>query len=331
MEIEPKNIALQRIREIVSSNGLSREEVLSVLGGAHMQNQTSQVGTSGIFHFDIVKILYFLGGFLALCGVVVFIAQFWEDLGFFGQVLVTLGFGFITYISSLLLNGYKIASLASRLLLVFSAILLPTGVVVVLNEMNISDWLFASLFMAVGFFIVYFSTIKILQNDVPRFLSLISGTVIFFTAIALLTRENPAILAIINDFYSYVFVVYGITCLALSSLFVPVVNSRRPLNSIFVFIGTASFLGALFSFGEIWKFVCLPGIAIFFYLSIVMRSRIILTLSSVALMGYIGRITTEYFSNSLGWPITLMILGFSLIGVGYATLKFGKKYISTTR
>ncbi len=330
MEIEPKNIALQRIREIVSSNGLSREEVLSVLGGVHAQNQVVATGGS-TFHFDIVKVLYFLGGFLALCGVVVFISQFWEDLGFFGQVLVTLGFGFITYVSSLLLNSYKTASLTSRLSLVFSAVLLPAGVVVVLNEMNVSDWLFASLCMAIGFFVIYFSTIKILQNDVPRFLSLVSGTAIFFTAIALFTRENPAILATVRDFYSYAFIVYGIPCLALSSLFVPITDSRRPLNNILVFVGTVSFLGALFSFNEIWKFVCLPGIALFFYLSITMRSRIILTLSSIALMGYIGRITTEYFSNSLGWPITLMILGLSLIGIGYATLTFGKKYISASR
>lgn len=330
MEIEPKNIALQRIREIVSSNGLSREEVLSVLGGVHTQNQTIPTG-GGISHFNIVKVLYFLGGFLALCGVVVFVSQFWEDLGFLGQVLVTLGFGFITYVSSLLLNSYKTASLASKLLLIFSAILLPAGVTVVLNEMNVSDWLFASLFMAIGFFVVYFSTIRILQNDVPRFLSLVSGTAIFFISISLFTRENPAILATVSDFYSYAFIAYGATCLALSSLFVPAVSKRRPLNSILVFVGTVSFLGALFSFSEIWKFVCLPGIALFFYLSIVMRDRIILTLSSIALMGYIGRVTAEYFSNSLGWPITLMILGLSLIGVGYTTLKFGKKYISASR
>ena len=326
MEMEPKNIALQRIREIVSSSGLSKEEVLSVLGGVSVVGNTS----SG-FHFNIVKILYFLGGFLALCGVVVFVSQFWEDLGFVGQVLVTLGFGFISYVSSLLLNSYKTASLASRLALVFSAILLPLGVTVILNEMSISDWLFASLWMAIGFFVVYFSTIKILQNDISRFLTIVSGTAIFFVSVALFVRESPSILETIRDFYSYVFIVYGVMCLALSSLFPLTVDSRRPLNSLLVFVETTTFLGALFSFSEIWKFVCLPGIAIFFYLSITMRSRIILTLSSIALMGYIGRITTEYFSNSLGWPITLMILGLSLIGIGYATFTFGKKYISTSR
>lgn len=329
MDIEPKNIALQRIREIVSSNGLSREEVLSVLGGISGQTISVSGGdkTEG-FHFNIVKILYFLGGFIALSGVVVFVSQFWDTLPFFGKVAVTLGSGIIAYIISLLLRDYPSATLVSNLSLVFSALLLPTGVTVILNEMQISDWMLASLWMAIGFFMVYFSTTRILKNDVSRFLTIVCGTAIFYTSVLLFARENPAIVQTLRDFYSYMFMVYGATILALSSILSPVAPVKRPLNAILVFVGTVSVLGATFALEDFWRFACLPVIAFFFYLSIVMHKRIILVLSSIALMGYLGRLTAEYFSNSLGWPITLMLLGLLLIGVGYATFSFGKKYVS---
>lgn len=331
MDIEPKKIALQRIREIVSSNGLSREEVLSVLGGFSSQTiSDSSGGKTGGFHFDIVKILYFLGGFIALSGVVVFVSQFWDTLSFFGRVAITLGSGIITYVISLLLRDYQSATLVSNLSLIFSAFLLPTGVTVILNEMHVSDWILASLWMAIGFFIVYFSTTRILKNDVSRFLTIVCGTAIFCTAVLLFTRENPAIVQTLKDFYAYMFIVYGVAILALSSLLVPIAGAKRPLNAILVFVGTIAVLGATFALEELWRFACLPAIALFFYLSIVMHKRIILVLSSIALMGYLGRLTAEYFSNSLGWPITLMLLGLLLIGVGYATFSFGKKYVSTT-
>jgi hypothetical protein len=270
-----------------------------------------------------------LGGLLALGGVVVFVAQFWESLGFTGQVIITLGSGIIAYIVSLLLKNYPTAVLVSNLSLFFSAILMPVGVTVILNEMHISDWLFASLWMAIGFSVVYFSTIKILQNDVSRFLTIVSASAVFATAVLLFTRENPAILQTLRDFYAYMFIVFGVAYLALSMVVTPAVTAtKRPLNSILVFVGTASILGALFALDDAWKFVLPPAIAGFFYLSILMRKRVILVLSSIALMGYIGRITTEYFSNSLGWPITLMLLGLLLIGIGYATFSFGKKYVS---
>lgn len=331
MDIEPKKIALQRIREIVTSNGLSREEVFSVLGGISGQTISASNGdkTEG-FHFNIVKILYFLGGFTALSGVVVFVSQFWETLPFFGRVVITLGSGIITYVISLLLRDYPSATLVSNLALVFSALLLPTGVTVILNEMHISDWMLASLWMAIGFFMVYFSTTRILKNDVSRFLTIVCGTAIFYTSVLLFIRENPAIVQTLKDFYAYMFIVYGVASLALSSFLSPVAGAKRPLNAILVFIGTIAVLGATFALEELWRFACLPVIALFFYLSIVMHKRIILVLSSIALMGYLGRITTEYFSNSLGWPITLMLLGLLLIGVGYATFSFGKKYVSAT-
>lgn len=42
-------------------------------------------------------------------------------------------------------------------------------------------------------------------------------------------------------------------------------------------------------------------------------------------MGYILKITSEYFADSLGWPLALMIAGFGMIGVGYLTVYIKRK------
>lgn len=45
------------------------------------------------------------------------------------------------------------------------------------------------------------------------------------------------------------------------------------------------------------------------YLGILARRRTLLLVSTLAMMGYIGYFTGDYFINSTGWPIALIFLG----------------------
>lgn len=63
------------------------------------------------------------------------------------------------------------------------------------------------------------------------------------------------------------------------------------------------------------------------FLSVYLKSKAFLTWGTLFLMAYILKITSEYFSSGLGWPLVLVIAGFAMIGVGYASLSFGKKYL----
>jgi len=40
------------------------------------------------------------------------------------------------------------------------------------------------------------------------------------------------------------------------------------------------------------------------------------------------KMTQEYFTGTFGWPISLMICGITLIGIGYYAFKLNKKYIA---
>jgi hypothetical protein len=45
-------------------------------------------------------------------------------------------------------------------------------------------------------------------------------------------------------------------------------------------------------------------------------------------MIYILKITHEYFSKDLGWPLALVLVGFFMIAIGYFSFYLNRKYLS---
>jgi hypothetical protein len=46
------------------------------------------------------------------------------------------------------------------------------------------------------------------------------------------------------------------------------------------------------------------------------------------MMAYIMKITSEYFTQGLGWPMALIIAGLGVMGTGYLAFYLNKKYVS---
>ena len=57
------------------------------------------------------------------------------------------------------------------------------------------------------------------------------------------------------------------------------------------------------------------------YLSVHLRSKALLTFGSLFLGAYLAKITGEYFSDSMGWPLALAVLGLLLMGVGFLAFR----------
>jgi archaellum biogenesis protein FlaJ (TadC family) len=53
----------------------------------------------------------------------------------------------------------------------------------------------------------------------------------------------------------------------------------------------------------------------------VLQSKALLFTTVVAMLGFIGYITAKHFSNSMGWPVTLVLMGVAFLGVGTIALK----------
>lgn len=61
------------------------------------------------------------------------------------------------------------------------------------------------------------------------------------------------------------------------------------------------------------------------YACVVLRSRALLFTTVLAMLGFIGYYTARHFANSLGWPVTLVLMGVAFLGVGTIALKVRRK------
>ena len=335
MEESHKEQALRYIRDTVIAHQLSREDIMRTLG---WNAPSQEIGKTDAFsakaapqkwNFSLVKILYFIGGLLVLLGVVTYIGMFWDSLGFLGQVAVTFGAGLVAYITAIILRNNLAAGLLSKLALLFSGLLLPTGVAVVLNEAKTEDWLWASFWIASGFLALYISSSKVIKNDVARFLAVISGTCLYSISFLLVVRANPNIIQILPDFFSYAIMVAGISYLSLSYRVFPATDNRRLLNDFLVFVGSVSFLGATMALKAWWLYLLPPAVLGFFYLSVKMQRRLVLFVTALFLIAYVIRVTSEYFVNVLSWPVALIFGGMMVICIGYASVVFGRRYLNS--
>ena len=74
------------------------------------------------------------------------------------------------------------------------------------------------------------------------------------------------------------------------------------------------------------EFLYLAVTASMLYACVVLQSRALLFTTVVAMLGFIGFYTAQYFANSLGWPITLVLMGVAFLGVGTIAMKV-RRYI----
>jgi hypothetical protein len=108
---------------------------------------------------------------------------------------------------------------------------------------------------------------------------------------------------------------------------------ESPLTKYLYTFGLLAFFGATLALGGyapeqkwFWEII-FHGLALGAALmSGYMRSRAFLIIGSGALVVYIFKITAEYFSESLGWPLALVVAGLAFMGVGTLFVRLNKQY-----
>ena len=94
-------------------------------------------------------------------------------------------------------------------------------------------------------------------------------------------------------------------------------------------VGTVSFLGGLFDVveGTPAELVFLVVAAGFVYLSVVLHSRTLLVVATVAILAYTGWYTGQYFADSVGWPLALIVFGLLMIGLSALAFRIDRDYV----
>ena len=276
--------------------------------------------------FSLTKMLYILGGAVVVLGIFFLMAQIWEDIGSFGRIFVTLILGFVfAGIGSYFFISKPEAQLG-YVFHIIAGLIIPGGAVVTVYEMFefASAWPSTIAFGAL--FLFYLALYLVHKNAVLTFFAIANGT----TFIYLLTEamlDTPFYRN--GDIYAYLTMAVGISYILLAHAFQN--TSGKALVGLLNFLGSIAFFGAAFSRvfdSDAWEllFFVLTILGIAF--AIYKKSRSILVVSTTFLVFHFIYITNEYFADSIGWPISLVILGFVIIGLGYVSINLNKKFIS---
>lgn len=327
-----KEELLQELSAKIGTGEISREEAISRLNFAPAEQQVSAVRTKRFFHFSVTKMLYFLGAAVVIIGLIVFVSQIWNDIGSFGRILITLGLGLlIAAIGSVLLKQ-KPGDNIGPIFHLIGGILIPIGAIETLGEFVdfFSLWFLWSFAITFGVIFAFYSLLNFFhKHPILTFFAIVNGTAFVYFLVGAIIQNSQIIDVYIVDIYAFLTMAIGASYLLLARTFRDGWN-KYLVGGLYLF-GSAGILGAAFSQvpeSILWQLLYFLIILGGFFLSAYVRDRGILVISAIFLIVHISYITSEYFADSLGWPISLILLGFIFIGLGYASVTLDKKYIS---
>ena len=93
--------------------------------------------------------------------------------------------------------------------------------------------------------------------------------------------------------------------------------------------GLGYFIGSILAYSGLFDLVRNTPVELLYfavtasmlYVCVLLRSRSLLFTTVIAMLGFIGFYTAKHFANSLGWPVTLVLMGIAFLGVGTIALK----------
>ncbi len=317
-----KEQLLQELKQQVEAGNISSADVSSLFAEP-VQTETQKKN----FSVNVVNVLYGIGGIVILSGVIALLAQNWDGLNSFARILVTLGMAIAVYASAVLLN-YKNHNVLSEVLSAVSYVLFPLGIGVLMYEMDVqieslqvSIILTAlTIFTATSFFLLKKGVVHIL-------FAVIFGTMMAYAYLG--TVYSDFIMQSAKP-YLYLTLVLGISHGLLAYVFKQPQqkHSINMLGKLLYATGTFGLLVASLSLGGIWDVLFVFVVVGTFLLSVYLHSRGMLILSSIFLIFYLFKITAEYFAQSVGWPIALILIGITTIVVAIGTFKVNQKYFA---
>lgn len=97
--------------------------------------------------------------------------------------------------------------------------------------------------------------------------------------------------------------------------------------------GLGYFIGSIMAYSGLFdlvhntsfELVYLAVTASMLYACVVLQSRALLFTTVIAMLGFIGFYTAKHFANSLGWPVTLVLMGVAFLGVGTIAIRVKRK------
>jgi hypothetical protein len=178
------------------------------------------------------------------------------------------------------------------------------------------DWHWASLATSGAMAMQFATVFCITRRSTLLFLAISFGTLFWWTALGLAAAPGRIIAIIIGS------------SLILSAVAIDRTR-HRDITPLWYFFGAASFLSGFFQATKRTPFeISFLGVAGgFVYLSVVLHSRTLLFVATLAILAYTGWFTGQYFADSVGWPVALVALGLFMIGLSALAFRIDRDYV----
>lgn len=327
-----KEQLIESLKESIKSGAIKREEINTLFDSESVVSASNPESSlfEGKKRFTATNILYLIGGLILLIGIGTLISRFWNDLSSVLRITVTLGMAVVAFISGVLLRNDKKALGISVIMQVISGILFPIGIFVTLNEAGLQNigagWIaIVSVILAV----LYIISLLLFRSIVFSFYSIIFGTWAIYSFVDYALVQSVTISS--NNIYEYLTIAIGLGYMFLSSYVKD--NSHKSLSRSLDFFGSIGIYSSILILGDyspnqsiFWEIIGILALIGGMFYSGILHNKTILKTTSLFIFIFICKFTSEYFVNSIGWPISLVILGIIFIALGYFSISINKKF-----
>lgn len=303
--------ALQQIADIARQHRLSATDLAAALGEPVAATHSTRARTV------LVRVLGYLGGTFIFAGIGVFIALQWSGMNSASRVVITLGPGVAAFVLAILSNSDARFDKVTPALFLIAAVLEPTGMFVAFEEFGSGgDWRLAGLITTGTMAFQFAATFGSIRQSTPLFLAVLFTTLFWWTALDLLDTGRALTALVVGG--SMLLAAVGIDR-----------TIHRDVSPIWYLLGSAAFLEGFFDAVEHTPFeITFLGVAAsFVYLSVVLRSRALLIVATLGILGYTGWFTRQHFADSVGWPIALIIFGILMIALSALAFRIDRDYV----
>ena len=323
-----KQEVLLQVTELAKTKEITKEEVVYAYEAGAGMTPISPTA----HRFDISQVLYYIGGAIVFLGIAVLLYQNWSSFNTVVKILVTFGVAIVSYIVGVLFAKYPEYDGAANAFFLISALVSPVSLYVLFDKIGL-DIATAPIQLAIYLVltVVYIASFKIMKKTLLYLFCIIFATGLFHYVVVWLignslTQENAL------KVYEYEAMVTGLSYMLLGYHIQQ--TEEKALTGVlyafgsFVFLMASIFLGGYSpnqnSFWELIYPLLVFGII---FASIYVKSKSLLTFGTLFLIAYILKLTAEYFSTGLGWPLALVLAGLIIMVVGYYAVRINKKYM----
>lgn len=276
-----------------------------------------------------IVFLAYLGGLLILGGLGIFLKNHWDNFSSVERILMTYGVGFSLYILALILYKKRTSSLTLSHFFVIAFLFQGGGLGVALHDLFPSG------------------------NNLPLFVLVISSLMLFQAMVTF--YKVPLTSVLFMGFFYLAFTYWALIAYLLGEMLMPEVLLMKVSSvDLLTMVGGGALIALMYKvqptpYGVIcgfWYFVAMvalyEGAYMIFQglhapeffgfapllgllLTQITRSKVVLTLTALAFLWYLGDMTARYFFDTPWWPIALV--GMGLVTVLTAVLSYRRAQV----